>query len=115
MNSARRVARMAAALVWLIVSGIVAGILAAPFLLGSAGVREIAPVCERKARSGRECALCGMTTAFLSISEGRLDRASRSNRASLPLYGLFATNELLFLCCWRRAWRAARRPAFEED
>jgi hypothetical protein len=35
-----------------------------------------------------------MTTSFLDVSEGRLDDAGRANRAGIPLYGLFVSNEL---------------------
>ena len=81
-------------LAWLVVSLGIFLILAAPFALGSENVARLAPVCESKARYGRPCAFCGMTTSFLDISEGRFQDAGRSNRGGLPLYLLFLSNEL---------------------
>lgn len=92
--------RTALQMVWMTLSLLVLMILAAPFLLGRERVAGLAPVCERKARFGTECALCGMTTSFLDISEGRFDTARRANRAGIPLYLIFISNEfgaLLFL------------------
>src|SRR5579884_3662862 len=79
--------------VWLIVSAAILSILLLPFA-GAAGVAKITPVCQSKARLGRPCAFCGMTTGFLAISEGRFGDAGRANRGSIPLYGTFVLNEI---------------------
>ena len=81
-------------IVWAAISILVLLILASPFALGRERVANLTPVCEWKAKYGRPCGFCGMTTSFLDISEGRLDEAGTSNRAGIPLYGLFVSNEL---------------------
>jgi len=81
-------------LVWLALSLGILMILAVPFALGRERASHLAPVCEWKAKYGRACAFCGMTTSFLDISEGRFRSARRSNRGGVPLYLLFVSNEL---------------------
>jgi len=88
--------------VWLIVSFAVLLVLAAPFVLGAERVARLTPVCESKARYGRPCAFCGMTTSFLAISDGRFEDARRSNRGAIPLYALFVLNEVCVLTFVRR-------------
>jgi len=83
---------------WLIVSAVIVPVLAAPFLLPPKTVLSLAPKCQWKARYGRECVLCGMTTGFILISQGRLNDALRRNRASIPLYAALAWNE--FVAVW---------------
>jgi len=92
--------KQALRIVWLVVSLIVLATLAAPFALGRERLAHLVPVCEWQAKYGRPCPFCGMTTSFLAISEGRLGEAGRTNRAGIPLYLLFVSNEvgaLLFL------------------
>lgn len=89
-------------LVWITLSLAILAILAAPFLLGRERLTKLAPVCEWKAKYGRECLFCGMTTSFLDISEGRLRQAGRANRAGIPLYLLFVSNEIYALVFVRR-------------
>jgi hypothetical protein len=89
-----REARLALKIVWATVSLVTLLILAAPFALGRDRSARLAPVCESRAKYGRACTFCGMTTSFLDVSEGRLDDAGRANRAGIPLYGLFVSNEL---------------------
>ena len=81
-------------LVWLTISLGIALILATPYALGREKAARLAPVCEWKAKYGRHCAFCGMTTSFLDISAGRFHDAGRSNRGGPPLYLLFLSNEL---------------------
>jgi hypothetical protein len=89
-------------IVWITLSLVIVAILASPFLLGRERLTGLVPVCERKARYGRECAFCGMTTSFLSISEARFRDASRANRAGIPLYLVFVSNEICALVFMRR-------------
>ena len=101
----------AASVAWLVASAIVLVILFAPFLLPDSAIASLSPVCESKARGGPPCPLCGMTTAFLLISDGRFEEAYQANRASTLLYAAFALNELFaFLFLSRnskggRIWR----------
>ena len=89
-------------LVWLTVSLGILLVLAAPFALGRERAAHLAPVCEWKAKYGRACAFCGMTTSFLDISDGRFGDAGRSNRGGVPLYLLFVSNELAALLFFSR-------------
>jgi hypothetical protein len=43
-----------------------------------------------------------MTTSFLAISGGRLDEAGSANRAGIPLYLIFVSNEICVLVFARR-------------
>ena len=93
--------RRALLIAWLIVSAAIVPILAAPFVLPPRTIFSLAPRCEWKARYGRECVLCGMTTGFILISEGRLNDATGRNRASIPLYAALVWNECLaFWYAW---------------
>jgi len=89
-------------MVWITLSLAFLMILAAPFLLGRERLAALVPACERKARFGTECALCGMTTSFLEISQGKFGAARRANRAGIPLYLTFVSNEILALVWVRR-------------
>jgi len=80
-------------------------ILAAPFVVGRERLATLTPVCERKARYGRECPLCGMTTSFLEISRGELGEARNANRAGIPLYVSFVSNEIWALIFVRQKRR----------
>lgn len=87
--------RTALLIAWLIVSAAIVPVLAAPFVLPPAIIFLLTPRCEWKARYGRECVLCGMTTSFILISEGRLNDAVGRNRGSIPLYAALFWNECM--------------------
>jgi hypothetical protein len=89
-------------IVWITLSLVILAILASPFLLGRERLAGLVPVCDRKARYGQECLFCGMTTSFLSISEAHFHDASRANRAGIPLYAIFVSNEICALVFMRR-------------
>ena|SRR5271154_3696221 len=89
-------------IVWLVVSLLILGTLAAPFALGRERLASLLPACEWKSKYGRACAFCGMTTSFLDISEGRFGEAACANHAGIPLYALFVSNEFGLLAFARR-------------
>lgn len=96
---------------WLIVTALTVPLLAAPFLLSSDQVFALAPKCEWKARYGRECVACGMTTAFVRIREGNMEAATRANRGSVPLFACLAANQVVCLVfMWRRFRRRCGKP-----
>lgn len=101
-----RESRTAAWAVWLIVTVLAGGAClaawAAPEVAG-----ELAPVCESKARYNKECALCGMTRAFVHIARGEFREAYALNRGSVALYAAFLAN--LALAALVAAARARRR------
>jgi len=86
--------RTALVISWLILTLLSIPVVAAPFVLPAKTISHWTPVCERKAKSGEECLLCGMTRAFLLLGEGRLQEASLHNHASVPLFLVLLGNQL---------------------
>jgi hypothetical protein len=62
-----------------------------PFVLPPGVLSALAPECRAKAAGG-SCALCGMTTAFLHIGSGDVERARSAHAGSLALWILFVMN-----------------------
>ncbi len=92
--------RAALSTVWAMLGLILLCVLIAPWMVTPARAASLVPACEWKARYHRECAFCGMTTAFFAISHGRLREADQANRGAIPLYAAFLLNEaglVLFL------------------
>lgn len=87
--------RTALVISWLILTLLSVPVVVAPFVLPAKTISGWTPVCERKAKTGQECLLCGMTRAFLLLGEGRFQDASHHNRASVPLFFLLLGNQLL--------------------
>jgi hypothetical protein len=85
--------RAALRIVWIAIGSVLFGVLLAPWIFTPAQIAAVTPRCEWKARYGKECFLCGMTTAFIDIAHGRLREAERSNRGSIPLYAAFVLND----------------------
>ena len=102
-------ARQALKIVWLVVSLLILAALTAPFALGQERLAHLLPPCEWKVKYHRECPFCGMTTSFIDISEGQFGNAHRANRAGIPLYCAFASNELGLLAFIRRKGAACKR------
>ena len=90
--------------VWIVLAIAIGLLLVSAAALPEDLVTRASPVCQRKARFGVECPLCGMTRDFLSISRGRLGQLR--NRGSLPLYIGLVANEVVFLLSLTRG----RRP-----
>lgn len=86
-------ARSALRLVWIAVSAVAFGLLLTPWIFTPTQIAAVVPRCEWKARYHRECVLCGMTTAFIQIREGRLRQARQANAGALPLYAGALLNE----------------------
>lgn len=87
--------RLALSISWLIATVFTMSSAIAPYIFTEAQIARITPQCESKAKLGRPCFFCGMTTAFIDIAHGRLREAERANRGSLPLYAGFVCNGLL--------------------
>jgi len=94
---------------WCVLSLIILAALIAPFVVPSERLHHLFPPCPSRALFGRPCPTCGMTTAFIHISRGEFAEASRANRFSLPLYGMFWSNELAALVFFARRLRGASR------
>jgi Protein of unknown function (DUF2752) len=82
---------------WYAISTIILAGLIAGFVLPEETLSGLTPECELKAKYGTECSACGLTRGFMGISRGDYEKADVLNRASLPLYGLFSLNSILFL------------------
>ena len=79
--------------VWLIFSAATLPALALPFVPGAEGVTSALPRCEAKV-NGSSCFLCGMTTAFYRIGEGRFSEAQTLNAGAVPLFIFFTLNAI---------------------
>jgi Protein of unknown function (DUF2752) len=82
---------------WIIVTLVTVATLLAPAMLSQSQISRITPQCERKAKTGLPCFLCGMTTGFINIAHGHWREAERANRASVPLYAGLACNGLCLI------------------
>jgi hypothetical protein len=102
--------RTALLISWLVVSAILLATALAPFALSAGRIAALTPVCEWKAKYGRECPLCGMTTGFILISHGEWRQARRHNRGSVPLYALFWANACAACFAATRLRRSPRDP-----
>ncbi len=85
--------RTALSAVWAMIGLILLGVLIVPWAVSPAQVASVVPACEWKARYHRECAFCGLTTAFFAIRHGRFEEAEHANRGAIPLYAAFLLNE----------------------
>jgi Protein of unknown function (DUF2752) len=83
---------------WIAISVLLLIAVLLPLVAPASWVHELAPRCLWKARFGRPCPACGLTTAFLAISRGAWGEAAHSNAAGIPLFTGFAVNSL---CCLR--------------
>jgi len=81
---------------WLIVSSIALLIMLSPYVLSDGALLSASRAFQFQHRDQKQCALCGMTRAFIAISRGDLDEAFVLNRSSVALHRILLTNELLF-------------------
>lgn len=91
--------RLAFVIVWLVLSAMILGVLASPFLFSQETIESVSPVCVWKAKFNRECPGCGLTRSFLHLSAGRVGDAFEANRAGPFLYFVFVLN-LVFVAGW---------------
>lgn len=89
--------KVASFIVWTVLSVIMLFILLMPFFLSHDRILQLAPNCVSRIKYNRECSLCGMSHAFIAISEGKIRHAYSYNKAAIPTYVFFAFNELIFL------------------
>jgi hypothetical protein len=82
---------------WLIVSIPLLVAVILPLVAPASLIQAITPRCVWKVRFGRECPICGMTTAFVDIGRGAWRQAQVSNAGGIPVYAAFLLNSLLAL------------------
>ena len=88
--------RAAFKIVWIIYSAI--ALLVIAITVFSAGtLHEISPVCLSKSLYGEECFMCGMTRAFVEISEGNIINAYILNKLSIFLFSVMSLNSILII------------------
>lgn len=88
--------RAALKIVWIIYSALV--LLVLVINVFSAGtLHDISPVCLSKSLNGEECVMCGMTRAFVEISEGNIINAYILNKLSIFLFSVMSLNSILFI------------------
>ena len=88
--------RAAFKIVWIIYSAI--ALLVIAITVFSAGtLHEISPVCLSKSLNGEECFMCGITRAFVEISEGNIINAYILNKLSIFLFSVMSLNSILFI------------------
>ena len=83
--------RRALLIVWFIGAAACGTVVALPFFAPASELQSVFPVCEARQRNS-SCVACGLTTAFISIADGRWDDAQRANAAATPLFAGFLTN-----------------------
>lgn len=88
--------RAALKIVWIVYSALV--LLVLVITVFSAGtLYDISPVCLNKSLNGEECFMCGMTRAFVEISEGNIINAYILNKLSIFLFSVMSLNSILFI------------------
>ena len=89
--------KLAMFVVWVIVSAAILCTLIVPFMFSHDSVDDFVPECEWKVKYNKECPLCGMTSSFFYISEGRFRQARLENGLGIYLYLLFILNEIIII------------------
>jgi hypothetical protein len=84
-------------IVWIIISIITSLIILFPFFTDKQTVLQNTPTCISKSQFNIECSLCGMTRAFVEISNGNFDKAYKLNQGSYYLYISFLLNFTSFI------------------
>lgn len=91
--------------VWLVIGLVIFTILVTPFIFPTQSIKNLVPVCKWKLKYNKPCPLCGMTTAFINISDGNFSAAQKLNRFSGGLYSAFLINEIITLAFLLLYWR----------
>lgn len=84
-------------IVWGIVSFLAITTVIAPFFLDKQTILENTPICFSKSQLNIECISCGITRAFIEISNGNLMSAHKLNKSSLIIYSCFTLNFCVFI------------------
>lgn len=87
--------RIAITAAWLIVSAILLPVFLAPCLLSENALLSASRTFQLQHHDQEPCPLCGMTRAFIAISNDNLDEAVNFNQWSVALYGVLLANEFV--------------------
>lgn len=104
--------RIALYSVWAVLSIVSVFLALSPFLVPHAELLSLAGWFKAAHPVSQVCPLCGMSRAYILLSEGRLEEASTYNALAPWLYGatflnFFAASASIFV--WRRSLRVIRR------
>ena len=80
---------------WLIMSVPLFASVVLPVVAPADAIAAVAPTCVRKARTGRDCPGCGLTTAFIRVAQADMDGAAEANAAGIPLFAAFLLNSII--------------------
>jgi len=83
-------------IVWTIITAVTLVVLILPFILDYKTILSNTPVCLSIQQYNVECSLCGMTRAFIEISNGNIKAALLLNKGSMAIYFLFLFNAILY-------------------
>lgn len=97
-------------LAWLSLSIFAAAAIVLPLVASERFIAAVTPQCVWRTTMGRECPVCGLTTAFVFIGRGEWNEAQAANRGGISLYGMFAANSLVAagVLINRRPWKGKR-------
>ena len=84
-------------IIWGIISIITITTVIVPFFLNKKTILEATPVCISKSQLNIDCSFCGMSRAFIEISNGNYKNAYKLNKGSLYLYITFSLNFFIFV------------------
>lgn len=98
MNNRKSKEQIAAVLiVWMIISIITTIVLIISFFIEKQAVLQLTPTCISKSQFNIECSLCGMSRAFIKISNYEFSEAYNLNNGSIFVYLSFLLNSLIFI------------------
>ena len=95
-HKAHKEQKAAILIVWFIISLITTTIILFPFVFDRQTILENSPKCISKNHFNIDCSLCGMTRAFIEISNGNFSTAYELNKGSLYIYSSFILNIIIF-------------------
>ena len=84
-------------IIWMVITLLTTLLILIPFIVDRDKILNNTPVCISVSKYNVECALCGMTRAFIEISNGNFIKAYTLNKGSLFLYVAFLANSLIFI------------------
>ena len=89
--------KQAILIVWTVITIISFLIIIFPLCADRQTVLKNSPTCISKSRFNIECCLCGMTRAFIEISNGNISSAISFNKGSIPLFFIILLNSVLYI------------------
>lgn len=84
-------------IIWMVITLLTTLLILIPFIVDRDKILNNTPVCISMSKYNVECALCGMTRAFIEISNGNFVKAYSLNKGSPFIYIAFLSNSLIFI------------------